>query len=292
MTFADDLVEFALENTDGEGELIWISVERCDNSVWDTSEMDTTYVADINYPRSDSPGFDKHLVALNDDNIKEQLDNIIRRLDDRIEVTNELVDVESPSVRLSVRDVETPDGETPNIGHELDSDITAMRKIMREQAGCSPDVRGLVSLVSDEVQEEIGDTVTLEDYENVEFYFSDFKVCELSGVRSDIITDSPHLYYLDVDSVEEYVAEATNPKKRSDGQYSAFFRLDYEDGEIGREFIPEHIRGAAEEVMKNRMDDYLSVSGTYSYEAERISVEDKLEETTFFLRQDVEEVLD
>jgi hypothetical protein len=291
--FKSNLLSFALKNTgDREGPITSVSVERCGGSIWDTTDIDTDYIVDVRSHNDNQIADDKHFLDLDDRELKSDVEMIFRRLDERVELDTTNIEIESPSIKLSVRELSTELNEDSfNSECEIDSNLVAMRMVDKSRERYSSEVMDILDTVSEEIDNEIGDSCSINDYREVSILFSDFMQCELSGVRLDIATESPHLYYEGVSSVEGYVDKSKEPEKLSDGRYKVFFRLDYKNGEIDKEYIPDKIQDKSEEEMRHRMCKYASVEGNHSFEAESIILEDEIETTSFFIRQDVNEVL-
>lgn len=291
--FKSNLLTFAFENTeDRDGPITSVSVERCEDSIWDTTDIDTDYIVDVRSYNDNQIADDKHFLNLDDKELKSDVEKIFGRLDERIELGTTNIEIESPNIKLSVRELSTEfSGDSFNSECEIDTNLVAMRMVNRSRERYSSEVIDILDMISGEIDNKIGDSCSTKDYEEVSILFSDFMECEVSGVRLDIATESPHLYYEGVSSVKDYVDKSKNPEELSDSTYKVFFRLDYKDGEIDKEYIPDKIQNKSEEEMRHRMDKYVSVEGNHSFEAESISLEDGIENTVFFIRQDVNEVL-
>lgn len=292
--FKSNLLSFALENTENrDGPVTFVSVEKCEDSIWDTSDIDADFIVDVRSHNDNQIADDKHFLALDDEELKSDVQTVFQRLDERIESGTIDIEIESPCIKLSVRELSKEvDGDEFNPEWKINSNLVAMRMVERSRNRYSSEVIDMLDLISEVIDDKIGDSCSTDDYEEVSILFSDFMRCEVSGVRLDIATELPHLYYTEVSSVEEYVKNSKSPEKLPDGRYSVFSRLDYEDGDIDKEYIPDNIQKKSEEEMSYRMREYINVEGGHSLEAESISLEDGIENTAFYLRQDVNEVLE
>lgn len=261
-----------------------VDVEARENSVWDTSNMNSKYVMDVVYKDETRIGDRaREIVEVDDPKLRDRIDDVIERTNRRISVRKPGVIVEDPIIRYrtSARKEKSP--EWVDEKYEIDSDFSSFRTVSIERDRVSEEFRNIVDLVCNHAEERFNDEITIDSFRKLELRFADFSVCELTGVRADILTDNPHRYYEGVESVEEYVERSdvsTSPP------YEVFFRLDMVEGNINKKYIPEDIKSEAESIMDSRMSEWINTSGVSTYEAESI-VFDGSERTTFFVRQDL-----
>lgn len=260
-----------------------VSVKACENSGWDTSNMNSKYVMVVGYKDETRIGDSREIVEVDDPKLRDRIDDVIERTNRRISVRKPGVIVEDPIIRYrtSARKEKSP--EFVDKQYEIDSDFSSFRNVSIERDRVSEEFRNVVDIVCNHAEERFNDEITIDSFSKLELIFSDFSVCELTGVRADILTDSPHRYYEGVESVEEYVERSdvsTSPP------YEVFFRLDMVEGNINKKYIPEDIKSEAESIMNSRMSEWINTSGVSTCEAESI-VFDGSERTTFFVRQDL-----
>lgn len=121
--------------------------------------------------------------------------------------------------------------------------------------------------------------------------FSDMHYCQLQTVSITIMTETPHMYYSDVESVSEYISEIAQDEDeledlRKQERYEVFIRLDFdEDQNMDPSNIPDEIKNMSEKAMRRRMDEYITINGDYTQEGEVIEISPEDETTKFWVRQ-------
>lgn len=293
MDISSRLAEFA--RTKVEEPIKSLTIEESKSSIWDTSDMESPFVMTIRYEDDDRIGLGRDIVPLTDDELGRKMSQLFDRLNSNIVSNRPDVNIESPSVSFEVDstyfDSENPE-DVPESEPKIDSEIVAMRSARRVRDRVSQDFNELTDMVIQEAVDSFGDDISRSDFTELEFYFSDFRICELTGVRAYVTTENPHLYYKEVSSVEEFVEKASNPDEVEDGVYEVFFRLDYGEEGIDSSYIPDEIVNCSESIMSTRMNDYVQVEGSHTYEAENISIEDRVERTSFYIRQDATDIVE
>lgn len=267
-----------------------ISIEKCKDSIWDTTDISTEYIVEIHW-ESDDLGYDREFIGLENKDILRQSQRLVEELNKRVTIIEDDVNVESPTIKLLVDETT----ESPN-NRSLESNFTSFRKVSKSQRSYSDETRQIARIVAEEIRRSFGDKqLKSESFSSLSLLFSDFHNCDLSSAKGYVETNNPEVYYSDVSSLNEFLEHSNQysleDKKRD--QYKVFFRLDYHNGEIDASKIPDNIVKKSELVMNNRMSNYIEVNGRFESEAESILLEESGEElTTFWIRQDVQEILD
>lgn len=133
----------------------------------------------------------------------------------------------------------------------------------------------LVDITVEELQ-AIDPTVTPESIVNCKFLFDDFAIIQLQSVNGEVRTESPHLYYSNVDTIDEYCKKSANTKQeykklQSQDMYVVYFSLDDCEEKIeGQDMkVPKpEIRTECEGLMDSFVSDTFSTDWEYLLEAE------------------------
>jgi hypothetical protein len=290
--FRQNLINYVSEEFPNRTEKPYsISIERCEDSIWDTTDINAEYIVEINWEKK-SLGYDKELLGLNNQRLEEEVDNIIDELDNRITDVKDGVDIGSPNIKYSI---EKSTSDFSDCETHIESDLVAMRNVSYTEEVYTEDLEEISQLIINEIHSSMQDeSVMVKDIKSLSLIFSDFKNCNLSTVKGYINTEYPHKYYKDVSTLEQYL-ESSNQytlDDRDNDSYEIFFRLDYKEGEINGEYIPSEITQQLESTMNNRISNYVTVVGSFKTEAESILLDESdRESTTFWIKQDVEEVI-
>jgi hypothetical protein len=293
MDISSTLAEFA--RTKVEEPIKSLNIEESESSIWDTSDMESPFVMTIRYEDDDRIGLGRDIVPLTDDELGRKMSQLFDRLNSNIVSNRPDINIESPSVSFEVDSTyfysENPE-DVPEPEPKIDSEIVAMRRVNRVRGRVSKEFNELTDMVVEEAVDSFGDDITRSDFTELEFYFCDFRICELTSVHAYVATENPHLYYKDVSSADEFVERAPNPNELEDGVYEVFFRLGYGEDGIDSSNIPDEIVSRAGSIMSTRLNNYVQVQGQHTYEAENISIEDGVERTSFYIRQDATDTVE
>lgn len=293
MNISSTLAEFARGKV--EESIRYLNIEEAEPSIWDTSDMESPFVMTIRYEDDNRIGHGRDIVPLTDDELGRKMSQLFGRLNSNIVSNRPDMNIESPTVSLEVDSTyfesKNPE-DVPESEPKIDSEIVAMRRVKRVRGRVSQEFNELTDMVIEEAVDGFGDNIVRSDFTDLEFYFCDFRKCELTGVDSYVTTENPHLYYKGVSSADEFVEKASNPNESEDGVYKVFFRLNYGEEGTDSSNIPDEIVSRAESIMSNRMNDYVEVEGQHTYEAENISIEDGVEKTYFYIRQDATDIVE
>lgn len=148
----------------------------------------------------------------------------------------------------------------------------------------------LIDKTVDVVQNKYGEKNIDEDnFNNIVLYFSDFHINRLSSFKIYLETPNPHIYYSNVNTLEEYLSKAFDDPKEFTGRdtYEVFIRLGLGVKENRRENIPDEIINMSEELMQYRMDNVVNYNTSYSLEGESIILDGKHSESGFWIRQNI-----
>lgn len=290
MSFESDIKNYIVENTEDKQTMPYdFTVEPCEESVWDTDDDKDIVVVGKWEKDGDIAGIDRRMVY--PDKGSPLYNDIAGRLDEvrsRVETNGRNVSMSALSISPT-HEVDDPESEfAPEWAGEITSDYRAMFKI-DFQSGIEEKEYALVREILDTFEEDIGDSLLMSDYEEVVLHFSDFMRCEVSTIKSDVLTDSPHVYYKEVESVEEYCEVVSEDDEEYEEMieqdtYSVFARLDYKDGDIDKDYIPENVRDKSESLMSSRIDQLVDIDGEKIFEAESIVVEPEEASTCFWVR--------
>jgi len=141
----------------------------------------------------------------------------------------------------------------------------------------------LLGLLLNEIH-KLDESVTANDIRNVEYLFDDMKRNFNHCLRGELSTKTPHKYYSNVSSLDEYISKLSDgPKKRAELESKKEYDVSFIEGmfadseEIDNEMNtipPAHIRERAEAIMENFVQETLDTKWEKMLEAESISFGD------------------
>lgn len=265
----DEVVDFAVRKSGIDREHIeQIGVELSDHSMWDTSSISTKYVMDIKSSQRDDTILDTNILELSDSSIENNFDNLVKSVNEKVEINDSSVRIEQPRFTIDLS--------------ENEPEIRSFRSVSMENSELTDDVKILIEKAVDKLK-EVDSSVDIESFIKLSILYSDFKRCEVSSVRTEISTKSPHKYY-DVDSLDEYIEKSNKSNHLDNGYYSVSFIFEFFDDDTDYSDFIE----LAEDIMDKRLNSLISVSGNYNLEAEGISyTENNNEVTRFYLEQKI-----
>jgi len=137
----------------------------------------------------------------------------------------------------------------------------------------------VTSHIKEYVQSELTELepdISKEQIVEIELAYDDFAECELISINGYVITENPHKYYSNVDSVEEYI---TTLSKRDTYDYDELknkenYRIHYRIDDSQSDEKPEEYAQDLEPLMMKEMKSIVSVKGEFMFEAESIVITD------------------
>lgn len=295
MGFETQVKNYILQNTDYKDRIPDdFTVERCSDSAWQTPEDENILIVGKWRGEDVDAITNERRMVYPDEGTElyQMIDNKLSEVRSRVQRNDSNVTVSSLSISPTIESSDDEDF-APEWATGIETDFRAMFIVEHEHTIDEKDY-ALVRQVLDAFESEISDSLLMSDYDEISLLFSDFHHCEVSTIEADIVTDVPHIYYQDVESFEEYCKARSDDDEEfeqliNQEEHTVYARLDYEDGEINNEFIPENIRANSEEFMSYRMNSLVDISSKSIYEAESIIVDPESIHTSFWVRVPVEQ---
>lgn len=123
---------------------------------------------------------------------------------------------------------------------------------------------------------ELDPDISKEDIVEIELAYDDFAECKLISCNGYVITNNPHKFYSDVDSLEEYITTLSKrnmydyEELKSKNNYRVFYRID----DSNNDNKPEEFSEMLEPLMKKEMNSIASIDGEFMFEGEAIVMTD------------------
>lgn len=279
MGFESDISNYIVENTeDKKTPPDDFNVKLCGSSIWDTNDDKDVVIVGKWDIEKDIVGQDRRVVYPNKESpLYKDIYSGLNDVRSRVTKNRQDVNVSELSISPTYKN-DNPDSEfAPEWAGEITSNYKATFNIGFE-SGIEDKEYALVREILDTFENITGDSLLTSDYERIVLYFSDLVRCKSSTIKSDVLTDRPHLYYNHVESVEAYCEFMSEDNEQYENMvqqdtYSVSARLGYEDGYIDSGYIPENVSCRSESLMSSRIDQLVDIDGQKIFEAESIVIE-------------------
>lgn len=299
MDFESKVIEYILQNTERDSEPKSITIEPPEESVWKTPEGEDILVEatwwvekehddlfgdgqttrtrperEFFHPQSNDEIYDPIMAKFS------EIQNQIKPLKQGVEISSLTI---SPAY-----DYEENSEFTAEWDDEITEEFTSMSMIDYESDIEEPEY-ALIREILDYIEETFDESLKTTDYDEIVLAFSDFYKCTLNTVKARVLTENPHKFYKEVDSLEEYCEQISDDEDEyekliNQDEYEVLTRPDIKDGEINKEFIPDSIRQKAEDLMRNRINELVDVDTEFIPEAESIIINPDSTNTSFWVR--------
>jgi hypothetical protein len=208
-----------------------------------------------------------------------------------INILEDHTELSGLSVRPTPDYVGHDDELKPEWCDDLDTDMYSIMMCSHYHKPTENDSEIINSLKSN-IQEIAGENITNDKIQNIKLYYSDFHYNRLDGIRYNILSENPHLYYDNVQSLDEYLSkkkEVEDDMQELDDKtvYEVLIPFNREDAEMERPTIPKNITSISESYMNQKMESIISYPEDGILEGESVIFDGESIETNFWVRQNI-----
>lgn len=276
-----------------------ISITFPTECIWDVDNSeDIVIVADWRVDAPDDWVMDKkddkkyiYVKESNNQELYRRLNNLLISQYDNISISEDYTELSGLSLMPTPDYSNTNNELIPEWSGDLVGDMYSMMMCSHYHNPTETDSE-ILNRVRNHIQEIGGESISNDRIQNIKLYFSDFHYNQLEGVRYNILSENPHLYYNNVETLDEYLSKKSDDEEemqrlRDKDSHKVLIPFNREDAEMDRPTIPDNVTDISESYMNERMDTVISYSDDCILEGESIVFDGENIETNFWIRQNI-----
>lgn len=294
MSLENKIQEYIVNNTsDKDNNPDYWSIEFPSECIWDVdNNQDIVIVANwkVKAPEDWNANIkdDKRYIYITEnDKLYSEIMNVLLTQYDNISIFDNYTELSSLSLKPSPTYSEN---YSPEWSDKIQDTYSIM--LCKNYRDIDSKDKELINKTINTIENLFGEEdIDLNCIHNMILYFDDFNINRLSSFRIYLETSKPHLYYSDVNTLEEYILNANGKKEklRKQDTYEVFISLGFGDEDERRDNIPDEIVDLSESLMRHRMDTIIGCHNTsYTLEGESIIIDGESSETNFWIRQNIQ----